>query len=577
MKTITLLLAACSMGICDSPAQVAKSPLLHEASAPQKPEKDPKTVQSVHAGDYLASHFAQQMHDWDNATKFIDHLRESGIEQPDILRRAMVLSMGSGHPAKALALAKEIISQENDGNISIAQMFLITEAFHDENYKKALELIDAMPEDSTAKFVKPYAHAWAEAGLGKIDISALRENTMQIYHAILISDYLDDHKEISKILDSALQVEDISASELERIADVFAHIGMKDKALGIYNRILKEWPEDTQINDKISDLQNGTNTPLFQQVKTPRIGMARAFFDIAQTLYQEYNDDSARIFAQLSLYLAPDMTESKLIMAHISGRHHQYDDAVAYYKGIPEDHEEYLNARYKIADIYEDSGRINQALDILQDLAVHHNDIEARIRIGDIHRRQGEYGQALEAYNTADKTLGGKIPSDYWHLLYVRGMVYEQIGEWDKAEADLKEALNYRPDHPFILNYLGYAWADQGIHLKEALNMIQRAVDLRPTDGFIVDSLGWVKYRMGDYKGATPILEQAVALMPYDPTINDHLGDAYWQVGRKMEARFQWKRAKNHTDDPKIIEELQQKLVSGLKAADPVQEARNKK
>ena len=88
--------------------------------------------------------------------------------------------------------------------------------------------------------------------------------------------------------------------------------------------------------------------------------------------------------------------------------------------------------------------------------------------------------------------------------------------------------------------------ADRGLNLAESLDMIARAADLRPRDGYITDSLGWVHYRMGNYEEAVAPLEKAVELLPYDPTINDHLGDAYWQVGRKTEARFQWRRALNH-------------------------------
>jgi tetratricopeptide (TPR) repeat protein len=143
-------------------------------------------------------------------------------------------------------------------------------------------------------------------------------------------------------------------------------------------------------------------------------------------------------------------------------------------------------------------------------------------------------------------------------------MSYEQDGQWKKAEADLQAALAFQPDHPYVLNYLGYAWADQGTHLQEALEMIEKAVELRPGDGYITDSLGWVYYRMGRYKDAVPYLEQAVELMPYDPTINDHLGDAYWKVGRRLEAEFQWRRAKNHAEDETLILAIEQKLVDGL-------------
>jgi len=146
-------------------------------------------------------------------------------------------------------------------------------------------------------------------------------------------------------------------------------------------------------------------------------------------------------------------------------------------------------------------------------------------------------------------------------------MAYERQGDWSKAESDLKAALVYRPDHPYLLNYLGYGWADQGMNLDQALQMLERAVSLRPSDGYITDSIGWVNYMMGRYKDSVPYLERAVELLPYDPVINDHLGDAYWRVGRRHEAQFQWERAFNYAADDKLKAQLQQKLDTGLQAS----------
>ena len=114
------------------------------------------------------------------------------------------------------------------------------------------------------------------------------------------------------------------------------------------------------------------------------------------------------------------------------------------------------------------------------------------------------------------------------------------------------------------MNYLGYAWAEQGIKLTKANELIVKAVKQRPRNGYIADSLGWVLYQSGDYKRAVPALERAVQLRPNDATINDHLGDAYWKVGRKLEARFQWDKAKSMKLDADHLESINQKLKHGL-------------
>ena len=201
-------------------------------------------------------------------------------------------------------------------------------------------------------------------------------------------------------------------------------------------------------------------------------------------------------------------------------------------------------------------------------------DIDSMIHIGDIYRHDEEYKEALKSYNIAAKAIGDEIPREYWQLLYSRGMCYERTGQWDLAEKDLLAALAYRPDHPYILNYIGYAWADQGLNLDKSLEMIRRAATLRPADGYIIDSLGWVLFRMGKYEEALPNLEKAVELMPYDATLNDHLGDAYWHNGRKLEARFQWERAINNSKDESEISAVRKKLKDGPEPP-PVQAAQS--
>lgn len=151
-----------------------------------------------------------------------------------------------------------------------------------------------------------------------------------------------------------------------------------------------------------------------------------------------------------------------------------------------------------------------------------------------------------------------------WSLFYVRGIAYERSKQWPKSEADLKQALELYPDQPLVLNYLGYSWIDQGINLDEGMKMIRRAVELRPDDGYIVDSLGWAHFKLGKYDDAVRELERAVELRPQDPVMNDHLGDAYWKVGRKLEAGFQWSHARDLKPEPDDLKKIEAKLKNGL-------------
>lgn len=520
-------------------------------------------------GDYLIGRFAQLHHDWAQASDVLDKNLQQNPENLQLMKRGMILSMGSGDPQRSLKIAHDIYKLEQDS--ALVLLFLIAEAFHDKDYAKAKGLIQALPRGSVSEFILPLLHSWTDAAEGNLNIVALKNNSIHMYHAVLVSYFLGQDSEIDALLVNAENADDLSIYDLERIADIYAHIGKPDKALHYYQQIMAIHPQGF-IQEKINALENGTYTSGFEKVNSPQEGIAGAFYDMARALIDEYSDESARVFANIALYLDPDFTNAKILLAHITARNEQYSQAIEYYRSVNSDDAGYLNAQRKAADLLEDMGMLEEAVSDLSTLVETHQDIEAMIQIGDIYRRNDQFKKAISHYNKAyDAIMTAnegveKLPEPYWHLYYVRGMSLERDGQWAKAEKDLEAALTYRPDHPYVLNYLGYAWADQGVHLDKALDMIKRAVALRPGDGYITDSLGWVFYKLGQYDEAIEPLERAVGLLPYDPVINDHLGDAYWQAGRKREARFQWRRALNYADGEAELDldVLREKIEGGL-------------
>ena len=190
------------------------------------------------------------------------------------------------------------------------------------------------------------------------------------------------------------------------------------------------------------------------------------------------------------------------------------------------------------------------------------------VNLGDILRSKKRFGESVKAYDRAISRIGA-MEKRHWTLLYSRGIALERSKQWGRAEKDFLAALELNPDQPYVLNYLGYSWVDQGIKLDRARTMIERAVELRPNDGYIVDSLGWALFRIREFPGAVRHLERAVELRPQDPTINDHLGDSYWRVGRRVEARFQWRRALSLDPDPDQSARIREKVKSGLEEDPP--------
>jgi tetratricopeptide (TPR) repeat protein len=584
IKTITTVIGACIIGACGGyfgvthgvqPSGAQQFAGLNKVISTEMsptfgmmPMQDARTL----SGDYLSSVFAQRHHDWKKAGDYLSSVMKHTPDEPSLLKRAMVLSMGSGDMTAALELAKKVSTTPE--NNSLATLFLTVGAFHDDNYKGASDLIKGMPPGSLSEFIMPLLASWADAGIGVYNIDGLTDNTLHMHHAVLISDLLGKKVDTESLMSKAVSAKGLNIEDLERMANIYAHLGENTKAQDLYQKIVLEWPEHPTAGKYLAALKDGKKVDPIIPAKSAKDGIAATLYDMANLLYREYADDSARVFAQMALYVMPQMSDARLLVAAIDARNERFEEAINSYIMIKPDSEYFLEAHRKAADLMEDAHATDRALKQLNMLVKDHNDLESLIKIGDIYRRKEDFPKAIEIYNQAASKLGGTVPKEYWNLLYVRGISYERAGQWEKAEADLQASLAYQPDHPFILNYLAYAWADQGLHLDKALTLSKKAAAMQPDDGYIADSLGWVLYRMGKVEESLPQLERAVELLPYDATVNDHLGDAYWQAGRKREAIFQWQRAKNYGDDKELLAKLNDKLENGIPALKtPVKEA----
>jgi len=295
-------------------------------------------------------------------------------------------------------------------------------------------------------------------------------------------------------------------------------------------------------------------------------GLAQAFFDLGSALQRDRRSELGMVFSRLALRLDPDFDLATLLIAEILDDREQYAEALSLYDQVPESSAYRLMAELRAVSSLVDLDRMEAAVDRLNALADRRPEqIDPLVRLGDLYRSKENWRGAISAYNRAFNRLPAGDPGS-WSMYYSRGIALERDEQWDRAEADFLKALELRPEQPYVLNYLGYTWIDQGRNLPRATKMIEQAVALRPNDGYIVDSLGWAMYRQERFAEAVEHLERAVELLPTDATINDHLGDAYWRVGRRQEARFQWQRALSFDPDKDLARSIEHKLQAGLPA-----------
>lgn len=524
------------------------------------------------SGSYLAGRHAQVHHDWSAAREYIDLVRKNDPDNLLLKRRALILSLGAQEFEEAFKLSEELLAEPEDK--SFASVILSLKYIKEEKFAKAVELLNIENSHEMTGLIAPVFKEWARAGLGASGgtDSALSQDPSYRYHSVLIAEYIGDEDKTRALVETFIDDEKTSLFDVQRIAEIQIAQGRYDLALRLYQMIDIQRPGLAFVDMRIKELQGDPKKIVIDTKVTKANSVAQgagaSLKDIAQILYQKYSDESTRMFASMGIYLDPGSQELRNILAAVSVRNGRLDDAITHYEKIitEEKPDAYISSQKLIAGLLKEKGNLSDAMQILTELVETHDNFEAQVLIGDYYRSEENFRDALIAYNKGFEMIGDDAEAlkENWHLYYSRGIAHERLGQWTEGEADLQQALTYQPDHPYVLNYLGYSWADREENLDKALEMIAKAVRLQPDDGFIADSLGWVYYRMDAFQDSLPHLERAVELEPYNPTLNDHLGDAYWQVGRRNEARFQWRRALNYADIDIDKDVVTHKLKHGL-------------
>jgi len=305
---------------------------------------------------------------------------------------------------------------------------------------------------------------------------------------------------------------------------------------------------DPQLAQLRARLVAGDRVP-FAIISGAQDGIAEVFYSLGRALLNETGAEYALLYTRIAEHLSETHIDARIMTAELLETLERYELATEAYRRVPRDHPSFYVAEMGRAETLRRAGKTDAAVEVLLQLSETHPDIPLiHAATGDLYRQLEQFDKAVKFYDRAIDLFSDRN-SPQWFVYYARAISFERLNIWDDAEADFRRALELSPDQPEVLNYLGYSLVEKQIKLDEALGMIEQAVAARPDSGFIVDSLGWVLYRLGRYDEAIVHMERAAALMPVDPVVNDHLGDVLWAVGRYNEAEFQWRRALSFVDE----------------------------
>lgn len=548
-------------------AAVAVLPLV--LGAPQAASKEKVSL----SGNYLAGVFASKARDTEAAADFIADALAKDPGNPELITRSFMLELGKGAIGKAQTLAESVVA--NDGRHRIARLVLALKAIRDGKHDAAREHLTHSAYTPIGQLSSALVMGWSWAASGDVDraILALRklESTesfavYQAFHSALISDFMGAKERARSFYERTYENAGGSLRVVQAYASFLERNGDRDKAREVLQKFQTSTSGHPLVAASLARIDaGGPAKPLLSRAED---GIAEALFGLASALTDQSGVDLALLYAQLSIDLRPDFGLVRTLLGDVYEDTKRHENAINAYKAVPEDSPLRPNAEIRIAVNYDRIGKQGIAEERLKkQIELRKDDHQPSLMLGNLQRGHEKFAEAIPNYSRAIEIIGD-IENRHWTLFYFRGIAYERTKQWPMAEKDFQKALELRPEQPLVLNYLGYSWIEQGAHLNKALGMIERAVELRPNDGYIVDSLGWAHYKLNNFEEAVKHLERAVELKPQDPVINDHLGDAYWRVGRKLEARFQWLHARDNKPELDVLKKIEEKLKSGMKPAE---------
>ena len=521
-------------------------------------------------GMFLAGQGALNDGQSKDAARFFDAARgQPGADQM-VSERAFTAALLAGDITAAAALAPAG-DDASEANRRLGALVRGVEAMADDHGKEAYGLLTsgavAFPHKSAAALLAP----WAAAQAGDVTASLVQpevrgDKLVDYFGGLgrgLLFERAKRYDEAETDYKAALAAAPRNQTATVDYGEFLERRGRRADAIKLYQAALGDEPGSEALQAALKRAQAGKITPAPDTIKQ---GAALALLTPAAIMTSAKQTQFALAYLRLALKLDPERDEAWVMLGDLMSSSGDNTSAREAYNAVKPGSLEYGQAQSKLAWTYQNAGDKETALKIARTAAAS-GQVEGRMTLADLLRANEKFAESAEMLTT----LINEQKTPDWRLLYARGVAYQKIGRWQEGEKDLKAALAAQPDEPELLNYLGYSWIDRGEHLKEAMAMVEKAVAADPRSGAMVDSLGWAHYRLGEYKKAVDKLEEAVELEAGDPEINNHLGDAYWKVGRRDEAIFQWKRVLTLQPDAKIKADAEAKIASASGPDGPTQ------
>ena len=343
-------------------------------------------------------------------------------------------------------------------------------------------------------------------------------------------------------------------------------IGKINEAKSIVQSALKLYPRNLLLNQYKIDLNELKNIDAFDCRKEKHVA-AEILYITANALSSQSLYSLSNFYLNLAKFLNEDFHSFETLLAENFYKTNNFEDAKKIYKNLSKRGEAFKwYSTKQLARIFIQEKKTKDAIkltsSVYKDLI--NKEVYETFDFAEFLKNNEKFQESIFHYTAVLKNIKSKHPL-YPKATDGRGVAYERIGNWDKAEKDLLASLSADPDQAYVINYLAYSWIEKGIKIEKSLNMLEKANKLKSNDPFIIDSLGWALFKLERYKESKKYLQLAVRLMPGDPIVNDHYGDVLWKNGNQLQAKYYWNYVLNLKKTEENLKKIiDKKLIQGL-------------
>ena len=362
-----------------------------------------------------------------------------------------------------------------------------------------------------------------------------------------------------KAFEKTLELEPSLEEPRFELIKLYKTLGKPQRIIEIYNDILKRNPKNTRASMELALFYMKTEKSAKGAALLERLGLrSRSDIEVIRTLIRLYLDpkkyDEVIILIRSMLKGAPDNSELHYVIGVAYDNRKEIEPAITHFKRVHSDSKFYQNALIHIAFLYQEQGNLDEAIAFMEGVIRKIPDNpEFYLYLGTFYEEKEDFRQAIDYLKK-----GIELDPNNSKLHFRLGVAYDKWGRKKDSIETMRRTIELDPKDARALNYLGYTYADLGQNLDEAENLILKALEYKPHDGYITDSLGWIYFKKGLFEKAAEYLQKAAGLVPTDPIILEHLGDVYMKMDQKKKALgFYEKSLLNKKKDK---EELEQKI-----------------